>query len=333
MSSAGRGDGRRCWRRSAAAGAPRLRMEVLARGSVNPPIPHAAGIGSGAIPEAARIGATGRRGCRPSPRSRSPPRGSRRSRGASSCGTRASPGPGRPRTCTVSSIVAEPGAPMSSTAGAAPSTSAASASGSASRPSRKRIQNSKLGSPSGAPFAQPGSSGARYSSCSVMLTPGSAPPSSTSGVSSGGGSRGGSFSTSVRPSAWLEVAEGGEQAHDLAPVLEQAGLAGGRAAAGCGPPRSAPRRARRRRAAGSARKSRAGRGAACRAAARAGRRRACSRRWACRRAPSSGRSARLGRRGRRRRGRRCRRRRDARSWSPSPAQGGRGGHPCQLPVR
>ena len=125
-----------------------------------------------------------------------------------------------------------------------------------------------------------------------MLTPGSAPPSSTSGVSSGGGSRG-------------RLAE-----HQRAAVGLRRGRrtwragARSRARPGAGAPRRSPRGGRRGRPRCAIsrgpdepgaqevrrRHERVGERHVA-PAARAGRRRACSRRWACRRARSSGRSA------------------------------------------
>ena len=118
-----------------------------------------------------------------------------------------------------------------------------------SRPSRKRIQNSMPRVAGRARrCAQPGSSAARYSSCSVMLTPGS-----DAAVEQVGRCvrrrQLGRLAEHVRcgRSACVEVAERGEQARTISrPSWSRRRLAGRDAAAGCGRPRCAPRRARSR---------------------------------------------------------------------------------------
>ena len=182
---------------------------------------------------------------------------------------------------------------MSSTAGAAPSTSAASASGSASRPSRKRIQNSKLGSPSGRARRPAGRLGR-----AVLDLLGDAHAGQRAAVEHVGrlvgrreprrlvehvraARRPAPRSPKVASRRTISLARPGRGRASPVATRRPARTTSVRISAG--PTSAGPQEVRRRH-------QRVGERHA-RPAARAGPRRACSRRWGCRRARSSGRSA------------------------------------------
>ena len=222
---------------------------------------------------------------------------------------------------------------MSSTAGAAASTSAASASGSASRPSLKRIQNSRLGSPSGRPSAQPGSS--RRAVLDLLGDAHAGQPAAVEQVRRlvGRRERRRLVEHERAPVAAAEVAEGGHHADDLAAVLDQARLAGRHAAAG---PHDLGPRPRRVDDAGPQEVRRGHERVGVRHVGLQRSQRHREHVAAVGRAVEPGPA--VGQRARCRRGHpsarpRCRRRTRGRSWSSSPDQRGRRGQAWQLPVR